>query len=194
MKTLAKYFLYFMIGIIIVGLLQGNIIYGLVLYLIYFIVKKARIYFKEASANKKLAELKKAETAKIEYKVEYLFLKSSDNFIEDSNIREAYRNKTSLSLQDKWYLFLDLRAKLELNNTPTGKAEAVLHIMCDEITTRIQTVDVELTDLVKKEFIQGNLTPLLDDVNGILSGIKHVDAIDVNAYDLLKNYDLEKIS
>lgn len=193
MKTLAKYFLYFMIGIIIVGLLQGNIIYGLVLYLIYFIVKKARIYFKEASANKKLAELKKAETAKIEYKVEYL-LKSSDNFIEDSNIREAYRNKTSLSLQDKWYLFLDLRAKLELNNTPTGKAEAVLHIMCDEITTRIQTVDVELTDLVKKEFIEGNLTPLLDDVNEILSGIKHVDAIDVNAYDLLKNYDLEKIS
>ena len=192
MKTLAKYFLYFMIGIIIVGLLQGNIIYGLVLYLIYFIVKKARIYFKEASANKKLAELKKAETAKIEYKVEYL-LKSSDNFIEDSNIREAYRNKTSLSLQDKWYLFLDLRAKLELNNTPTGKAEAVLHIMCDEITTRIQRVDVELTDLVKKEFIEGNLTPLLDDVNEILSGIKHVDAIDVNAYDLLKNYDLEKI-
>ena len=192
MKTLAKYFLYFMIGIIIVGLLQGNIIYGLLLYLIYFIVKKARIYFKEASANKKLAELKKAETAKIEYKVEYL-LKSSDNFIEDSNIREAYRNKTSLSLQDKWYLFLDLRAKLELNNTPTGKAEAVLHIMCDEITTRIQRVDVELTDLVKKEFIEGNLTPLLDDVNEILSGIKHVDAIDVNAYDLLKNYDLEKI-
>ncbi len=52
----------------------------------------------------------------------------------------------------------------------------------------------ELTEQVKKEFIEENLTPLLDDINEILSGMKQADTIDINAYDLLKNCSLEKIS
>ena len=66
--------------------------------------------------------------------------------------------------------------------------------MCDEIIARIESVDVELTAPVKKEFIEENLTPLLDDINEILSGMKPADTIDINAYDLLKNCSLEKIS
>lgn len=177
----------------LLSLLTNVIVYGGLLYLTYFVVKKTVLFIKQKRANKKLVEAMEAQSDTIEYKMINL-LKLSGNYLEAPAVRHAYREKTHLGLQDKWYQFLDLRAKLELNNTPTGKAEAVLHVMCDEITTRIQTVDVELTDQVKKEFIEENLTPLMDDINEILSGLKPADAIDINAYDLLRNYNLEKLN
>lgn len=193
MDTIIKFFLYFMVGMILLSLLANVIVYGGLIYLTYFVVKKTVAFIKQKRANQKLVEVTKAQSDTIEYKMTNL-LKLSGNYIDAPAVRHAYRKKTDLSLQDKWHQFLDLRAKLELNNTPTGKAEAVLHLMCDEITARIQSIDVELTDQVKKEFIEENLTPLLDDINEILSGMKHADTIDINAYDLLKNCSLEKIS
>ena len=193
MDTIIKFFLYFMVGMILLSLLANVIVYGGLIYLTYFVGKKIVSFIKQKRADHKLVEETKAQSDTIEYKMTNL-LKLSGNYIDAPAVRHAYRKKTDLSLQDKWHQFLDLRAKLELNNTPTGKAEAVLHLMCDEITARIQSVDVELTDQVKKEFIEENLTPLLDDINEILSGMKHADTIDINAYDLLKNCSLEKIS
>ena len=193
MDTIIKFFLYFMVGMILLSLLTNILVYGGLIYLTYFFVKKTVAFIKQKRANQKLVEVTKAQSDTIEYKMTNL-LKLSGNYIDAPAVRHAYRKKTDLSLQDKWHQFLDLRAKLELNNTPTGKAEAVLHLMCDEITARIQSIDVELTDQVKKEFIEENLTPLLDDINEILSGMKHADTIDINAYDLLKNCSLEKIS
>ena len=193
MDTIIKFFLYFMVGMILLSLLTNILVYGGLIYLTYFVVKKTVAFIKQKRANQKLVEVTKAQSDTIEYKMTNL-LKLSGNYIDAPAVRHAYRKKTDLSLQDKWHQFLDLRAKLELNNTPTGKAEAVLHLMCDEITARIQSIDVELTDQVKKEFIEENLTPLLDDINEILSGMKHADTIDINAYDLLKNCSLEKIS
>ena len=193
MDTIIKFLLYFTVGIILLGLLTNIIVYGGLIYLIYFVGKKIVLFIKQKRADIKLVEETNAQSDTIEYKMTNL-LKLSGNYIDAPAVRHAYRKKTDLSLQDKWHQFLDLRAKLELNNTPTGKAEAVLHLMCDEITARIQSVDVELTDQVKKEFIEENLTPLLDDINEILSGMKHADTIDINAYDLLKNCSLERIS
>ena len=193
MDTIIKFFLYFMVGMILLSLLTNILVYGGLIYLTYYVVKKTVAFIKQKHANQKLVEVTKAQSDTIEYKMTNL-LKLSGNYIDAPAVRHAYRKKTDLSLQDKWHQFLDLRAKLELNNTPTGKVEAVLHLMCDEITARIQSVDVELTDQVKKEFIEENLTPLLDDINEILSGMKHTDTIDINAYDLLKNCSLEKIS
>ena len=193
MDTIIKFFLYFMVGMILLSLLANVIVYGGLIYLTYFVVKKTVEFIKQKRATQKIVEETKAQSDTIEYKMTNL-LKLSGNYIDAPAVRHAYRKKTDLTLQDKWHQFLDLRAKLELNNTPTGKAEAVLHLMCDEITARIQSVDVELTEQVKKEFIEENLTPLLDDINEILSGMKHTDTIDINAYDLLKNCSLEKIS
>ena len=193
MDTIIKFFLYFTLGVMLISLLANVIIYGGLLYLAYFVGKKIFLFIKEQRANQRIIEETKAHSDTIEYKMTKL-LELSGNYIDTPAVRHAYRKKTDLSLQDKWYQFLDLRAKLELNNTSTSKAEAVLHVMCDEIIARIESVDVELTTPVKKEFIEENLTPLLDDINEILSGMKPADTIDINAYDLLKNCSLEKIS
>ena len=193
MDTLIKLLVYFTLGAMLLGLLANVIIYGGLLYLAYFVGKKIFFFIKEQRANQRVIQEKKAQSDTIEYKMTKL-LKLSGNYIDAPAVRHTYRKKTDLSLQDKWYQFLDLRAKLELNNTSTSKAEAVLHVMCDEILARIESVDVELTAPVKKEFIEENLMPLLDDINEILSGMKPADTIDINAYDLLKNCSLESIS
>lgn len=193
MDSLIKLLVYFTVGVMLLGLVANVIIYGGLLYLAYFVGKKIFLYIKEYQANQRVIEEKKAESDTIEYKMTKL-LKLSGNYIDAPAVRHTYRKKTDLGLQDKWHQFLDLRAKLELNNTSTSKAEAVLHVMCDEILTRIESVDVELTAPVKKEFIEENLMPLLDDINEILSGMKPADTIDINAYDLLKNCSLESIS
>ena len=194
MDTLIKLLVYFTLGAMLLGLLANVIIYGGLLYLAYFVGKKIFLFIKEQRANQRVIQEKKAQSDTIEYKMTKL-LKLSGNYIDAPAVRHTYRKKTDLSLQDKWYQFLDLRAKLELNNTSTSKAEAVLHVMCDEILARIESVDVELTAPVKKEFIEENLMPLLDDINEILSGMKPADTIDINAYDLLKNCSsLENIS
>ena len=192
MDNLIKLLVYFTLGAMPLGLLANVIIYGGLLWLSYFVGKKIFLFIKEQRENQRVIEETRAQSDTIEYKMIKL-LELSGNYIEAPAVRHVYRKKTDLSLQDKWHQFLDLRAKLELNNTSTSKAEAVLHVMCDEILTRIESVDVELTAPVKKEFIEENLTPLLDDINEILSGMKHADTIDINAYDLLKNCSLEKI-
>ena len=152
MDTIIKFFLYFTLGVMLIGLLANIIIYGGLLYLAYFVGKKIFLFIKEQRANQQIIEETKAYSDTIEYKMTKL-LELSGNYIEAPAVRHAYRKKTDLSLQDKWHQFLDLRAKLELNNTSTSKAEAVLHVMCDEIIARIESVDVELTAPVKKEFI-----------------------------------------
>ena len=193
MDAIIKWSIYFTLGIVFLSLLANVIIYGGLLCLAYFVGKKIFLFIKEQRANQRVIEETKAQSDTIEYKMTKL-LELSGNYVDAQAIRHAYRKKTDLSLQDKWHQFLDLRAKLELNNTSTSKAEAVLHVMCDEILTRIESVDVELTAPVKKEFIEENLMPLLDDINDILSGMKPEDTIDINAYDLLKNCSLEKMN
>ena len=189
MLKLLKYLMYFMLGLLLLGLLQIVFVYGLIAFVIYFVWKKISTVYKE-QRKMKLIESENAEKKDtIEYKMTSL-LKISGNFNDNSTIRNAYLKKDVLNLQDKWHKFLDIRAKLELNNTSTGKVEAVLHIMCDEIMNRIENVDVEITDLVKKEFIEENLTPLLDDILEILSEVKPTNEIDVNAYELLKHHEL----
>lgn len=194
MDSLIKLLVYFTLGAMLLGLVANVIIYGGLLWLAYFVGKKIFLYIKDYQANQRIMEETKVHSETIEYKMTKL-LELSGNYIDAPAVRHAYRKKTDLSLQDKWHQFLDLRAKLELNNTSTSKAEAVLHVMCDEIIARIESVDVELTAPVKKEFIEENLMPLLDDINDILSGMKPADTIDINAYDLLKNCSsLENIS
>lgn len=193
MDAIIKWSIYFTLGIVFLSLLANVIIYGGLLCLAYFVGKKIFLFIKEQRANQRVIEETKAQSDTIEYKMTKL-LELSGNYVDAQAVRHAYRKKTDLSLQDKWHQFLDLRAKLELNNTSTSKAEAVLHVMCDEILTRIESVDVELTAPVKKEFIEENLMPLLDDINDILSGMKPEDTIDINAYDLLKNCSLEKMN
>ena len=194
MDSLIKLLVYFTLGAMLLGLVANVIIYGGLLWLAYFVGKKIFLYIKDYQANQRIIEETRVHSETIEYKMTKL-LELSGNYIDAPAVRHAYRKKSDLSLQDKWHQFLDLRAKLELNNTSTSKAEAVLHVMCDEILARIESVDVELTAPVKKEFIEENLMPLLDDINDILSGMKPADTIDINAYDLLKNCSsLENIS
>lgn len=192
MKTFFKFLLYLTLGIILLSTLTELVIYGCLIYLAYLIVKKIVLFIKKENAMKKLTEATKEHTDTIEYKMMNL-LKLSGNNSESPSVRHSYLVKTDLTLQDQWYQFVDLRAKLELNNTSTANVEAVLHLMCDELTSRLQTVDVEVTDRVKKEFIEDNLAPLMNDINEILSGIKPSDAIDIDAYDLLKNSSLIKL-
>lgn len=100
--------------------------------------------------------------------------------------RQLYKNKQQLDLRDYWYKYLDLRAKLILNYTPTYREEEVLHIMCDELLIRMDNLEIEITDAVKKEFIEENLTPLLIDVVEIIEDISPVKTINMDAYRLLK--------
>ena len=105
--------------------------------------------------------------------------------INDDSKRTIYKSKSELNLLDMWYKFLDLRAKLHLNNTSTGREEAVLHLMCDEVLERIQFAEVEVTDYVRKEFIIEHVKPLLHDILEIMEGIRPIDSISIDAYQLL---------
>ena len=121
----------------------------------------------------------------IEYKMERLLM-LSNNLDPNGNKRQQYKIKQQLDLLDYWYKYLDLRAKLILNDTPTYREEEVLHIMCDELLVRMDNLEIEVTDSVKKEFIEENLTPLLRDVVEIMEGISPIKSINISAYQLLK--------
>lgn len=132
----------------------------------------------------KISELEATET--IEYKMKKL-LTLSGNYDTSPKARQAYVNKRELNLQDYWNKYIDLRAKLALNNISTHREESVLHLMCDELLSRMDNNDIEIIQAVKKEFIEENLTPLLQDVIEIIEGISTKDTINIDAYQLLKN-------
>lgn len=121
----------------------------------------------------------------IEYKMERL-LKLTNNSDPNGKKRQEYLHKEQLNLRDYWYKYMDLRAKLILNDTTTYREEGVLHLMCDELLARMDNLDIEVLDSVKKEFIEENLTPLLRDIVEIMEGISSTKSININAYQLLK--------
>ena len=159
----------------------GLILLGIGIYKIY---KKKKI--------KRTAKLQQEEHAKkllenkqtIEYKMESLLTMAQFD-PEDDSKRTNYKVKNELNLLDMWYKYLDLRAKLHLNNTSTSREEAVLHLMCDEVLNRIENAQVEVTDEVRKEFIIEHVKPLLHDILEIMEGIRPMDSISINAYQLL---------
>lgn len=140
----------------------------------------------------KAAKVLQAENAKknlenkqtLEYKMGTI-LTMAQYDINDESKRTNYKSKKELNFLDMWYKFLDLRAKLQLNNTSTSREEAVLHLMCDEVLGRLQYVEVEITEDVRKEFIIENVKPLLHDILEIMEGIRPIDSISINAYQLL---------
>ncbi|ATP40650.1 ABC transporter substrate-binding protein [Solibacillus sp. R5-41] len=121
----------------------------------------------------------------IEYKMERLLTLTKDADPKGMK-RQQYLHKEQYTLRDYWYKYLDLRAKLLLNNTPTHREEAVLHLMCDELLARMDNLEIEVQDSVKKEFIEEHLTPLLQDIVNIMDGINPTQTINIDAYQLLK--------
>lgn len=155
---------------------------------LYYSVKKLIKYSKEKKKQRILeAEqlLISENQSTIEYKMERLLI-LTNNIDQNGFKRQLYKNKQQLDLRDYWYKYLDLRAKLILNDTPTYREEEVLHIMCDELLIRMDNLEIEVTDAVKKEFIEENLTPLLKDVVEIMEDINPVKTINMDAYRLLK--------
>ena len=108
--------------------------------------------------------------------------------------RTAYKSKPQLDLLDQWYKYIDLRAKLHLNNTSTSREESVLHLMCDEMLSRLQLAEIEITDVVRTEFIIENMSPLLHDILEIMEGIRPTDSISIDAYQLLNKSKGQKES
>ena len=147
--------------------------------------------YKRIKQNKKMKSLALLEKNKdrewkesIDYKMEKL-LEMAHFDIHNSSKRTAYKTKPQLNLLDQWYKYIDLRAKLHLNNTSTSREESVLHLMCDEVLSRIQYAEIVVTDDVRKEFIIENVSPLLHDILDIMEGIRPTDSISIDAYQLL---------
>ncbi len=134
----------------------------------------------EQAANQQALEAKES----IEYKMRTLLAMAKYD-VNNVTQRTAYKQKSQLNLLDKWFKYIDLRAKLHLNNTSTSREEAVLHLMCDELSNRIQYAEIEITDTIKREFIEENLTPLLLDIIEIMEGIRPTNTISIDAYQLL---------
>ena len=55
MDTIIKFFLYFMVGIILLGLLTNIIVYGGLIYLTYFVGKKIVLFIKQKRADHKIS-------------------------------------------------------------------------------------------------------------------------------------------
>ncbi|MBD8034023.1 ABC transporter substrate-binding protein [Solibacillus merdavium] len=172
----------------VIGFIMSYWMYIVGAIALFFGVKRLIAYTKEKQHQKVLiAESKRIEEnqSTIEYKMDRL-LTLTNNTDPNGYKRQQYKNKQQLDLRDYWYKYLDLRAKLILNNTSTYREEEVLHIMCDELLNRMDNLEIEVTDAVKKEFIEENLTPLLRDVVEIMEGISPIKTININAYQLLK--------
>lgn len=172
----------------VILLLMSNWMVFVGAIVLYFGFKKFKKYKKEKQLQKALEaqlKLKKESQSTIEYKMERL-LTITKNLDPNRSKRQEYKTKQQLNLRDYWYKYLDLRAKLILNDTSTYREEEVLHIMCDELLNRMDKLEIEVTDAVKKEFIEENLMPLLRDVVEIMEGISPVKSININAYRLLK--------
>lgn len=142
--------------------------------------KKNRALEIEQAANQQALEAKET----IEYKMESL-LAMANYDVNNITQRTAYKQKPQLNLLDQWFKYIDLRAKLHLNNTSTSREEAVLHLMCDELSNRIKYAEIEITEPIKREFIEENLTPLLMDIIEIMEGIRPTNSISIDAYQLL---------
>ncbi|AWE07412.1 ABC transporter substrate-binding protein [Lysinibacillus sp. 2017] len=180
-------------GVFIIGL----IIISFIVSYWYFIVGAIALYFGvkwyiNYTKNKKQQKIEETQNLQvlenqstIEYKMERLLTLSNLTDPNDEK-RQDYLSKSELNLRDYWYKYLDLRAKLFLNDTPTYREEEVIHLMCDELLLRIDNVEVEVSDKVRMEFIKENLTPLLRDVVDIMEGIRPTNSINVDAYNLLK--------
>lgn len=187
MKLFIKFILAIIVIVMIIQLIAvilipiGIVLLGIGIYKIYKKKKiaKAAKLLQEAN-NQKMLEDKQT----LEYKMSTLLTMAQFN-INDVSKRTNYKTKQELNLLDMWYKFLDLRAKLHLNHTSTGREEAVLHLMCDEVLGRIQNTDVEVTNDVRKEFIIEHVKPLLHDILEIMEGIRPMDSISINAYQLL---------
>ncbi|MER2028392.1 MAG: ABC transporter substrate-binding protein [Solibacillus sp.] len=177
------------IGIIfIIGFIISYWMFIVGAVVLYYSVKKLIKYSKEKKKQRILeAEqlLISENQSTIEYKMERLLI-LTNNIDQNGFKRQLYKNEQQLDLRDYWYKYLDLRAKLILNDTPTYREEEVLHIMCDELLIRMDNLEIEVTDAVKKEFIEENLTPLLKDVVEIMEDINPVKTINMDAYRLLK--------
>ncbi len=150
-------------------------------YFIYKRVKKSNQEHSQALLEKS-KELEKKES--IDFKMEQL-LEMAHFDLNNIGKRTTYKSKANLDLLDQWYKYTDLRAKLILNNTSTSREESVLHLMCDEVLNRLQSAEVEVTDVVRTEFIIENLSPLLHDILDIMEGIRPTDSISIDAYQLL---------
>lgn len=175
----------------------GAIIISLIVSYWYIIVGAIALYFGvkwyiNYSKNKKQQKIEEAQNIQvlesqstIEYKMERLL--SLSNLTDlNGDKRQDYLSKSELNLRDYWYKYLDLRAKLFLNDTPTYREEEVIHLMCDELLVRMDNVEIEVSDKVRIDFINENLTPLLRDVVEIMEGIRPTNSINVDAYNLLK--------
>ena len=174
--------------LLIIGFIVSYWMYIVGAIALYFGVKWLINYSKDKQLQKVIGDkqqqiLKNQST--IEYKMERL-LTLSNHTDPNGYKRQQYKNKQQLDLLDYWYKYLDLRAKLILNNITTYREEEVLHLMCDELLVRMDNLEIEVTDSVKKEFIEENLTPLLRDVVEIMEGINPVKSINIQAYQLLK--------
>ena len=148
----------------------------------YFKKKKAQKAANALLEKEQLAQLHAKET--IEYKMTMLLQKAQFD-PHHVSYRNAYQSKDNLNLLDKWFKYIDLRAKLHLNNTFTSREEAVLHLMCDEVILRLENAEVEVTEHVQKDFIIQHVEPLLTDILYIMEGIRPSDSISINAYQLL---------
>lgn len=187
MKTIGKIILVLVTIAIIIEILKALVIPALVVggvYVGYRIYKKMKLKRVETVKvkHKQSKLLEKQQT--IEYKMTNLLKQAGFN-PNDASKRTAYKIKEELNLLDLWYKYIDLRAKLHLNNTSTSREEAVLHLMCDEVLMRIELADVEVSSEIKKEFIIENVKPLLTDILDILEGVRPVDSISIDAYQLL---------
>ena len=187
MKTIIKAFAV-LVGIILV--IEVLIMLLAPLMLIGMGVGGYHLY-KRIVQNKKMKSQALLEKSKdrewkdsIDYKMEQLLEMAHFN-MENTSKRVAYKTKSHLDLLDQWYKYIDLRAKLHLNNTSTSREESVLHLMCDEVLSRIQQAEIVVTDDVRKEFIIENVSPLLHDILDIMEGIRPTDSISIDAYQLL---------
>ena len=180
-------------GVIVVVLLIIGFIMSYWMYIVgaiaaFFGVKWLLKYNKEQQLQKIALEERRRELehqSTLEFKMKRL-LELAKYDTKNLNVRHAYKTKSALNLQDYWHKYLDLRAKLALNDTNTYREEGVIDLMCDELLNRLDNAEYETTDEIKKEFIESNLTPLLRDVVDIMDGISPEMTINIDAYQLLK--------
>nr|WP_255731429.1 ABC transporter substrate-binding protein [Solibacillus sp. MA9] len=172
----------------IIGFIMSYWLYIVGAIAAFYFVKWLLKFKKERQLQKIEQEERRRELehqSTLEYKMNRL-LKLANYNTNNPNVRHAYQTKSVLNLQDYWHQYIDLRAKLSLNDTNTYREESVIDLMCDELLQRLDNAEYETTDVIKKEFIESNLTPLLKDVVEIMDGISPETSININAYQLLK--------
>ena len=172
----------------IIGFIMSYWMYIVGAFAAFFGVKWLLKYNQQQKLQKIEQEERRRELehqSTLEYKMQRLLTIALYDTTNAAN-RKAYQSKQQLNLQDYWNKYLDLRAKLALNDTNTYREESVIDLMCDELLNRLDNAEYEASDDIKKEFIESNLTPLLQDVVDIMDGISPEMTINIDAYQLLK--------